>query len=113
MPRHLGGFTNDAITDYQGSRGLMAMNSPVNGARSTMNTYLLDGAQNTDRLVFAMAMNAPLDSVQEFRIQSSSATAEFSQAGGGVVDVVTKSGGRQWHGTTVGNTATLPLPADA
>jgi hypothetical protein len=99
IPRQLGGFTNDIQSDYQGSRGLVQMNAPVNGARSTANTYLLDGASNTDRLVFAMAMNAPLESVQEFRIQSSSATAEFAQAGGAVVDVVTKSGSKRLHGS--------------
>jgi hypothetical protein len=99
IPRQLGGFTNDVQSDYQGSRGLVQSNPPVNGARSTMNTFLLDGAVNADRLVFAMAANPPLESVQEFRIQSSQASAEFSQAGGAVVDVVTKSGGRQFHGS--------------
>ena len=99
VPRQLGGFTNDSYTDYQGNRGLMQSNPPVNGARSSANTWLLDGAVNTDRLVFAMAVNPPLESVQEFRIQSSLAPAEFSQAGGAVVDVVTKSGGRQFHGS--------------
>jgi hypothetical protein len=99
IPRQLGGFTNDAYSDYQGSRGLVQSNPPVNGARSSSNTYLLDGAANTDRLVFAMAANPPLESVQEFRIQSSMAPAEFPQGGGAVVDVVTKSGGRQFHGS--------------
>lgn len=99
IPRQLGGFTNDSYTDYQGNRGLMQSNPPVNGARSSANTWLLDGAVNTDRLVFAMAVNPPLESVQEFRIQSSLAPAAFSQAGGAVVDVVTKSGGRQFHGS--------------
>ena len=99
VPRQLGGFTNDAYSDYQGSRGLVQDMPPVNGARPVMNTYLLDGAVNADRLVFAMAVNPPLESVQEFRIVSSIASAEFSQAGGAVVDVVSKSGGRQFHGT--------------
>ncbi|HEV2444459.1 MAG TPA: carboxypeptidase-like regulatory domain-containing protein, partial [Candidatus Sulfopaludibacter sp.] len=99
IPRQLGGFTNDANSDYQGSRGLVQSNPPVNGARSSANTWLLDGAVNTDRLVFAQAINPPLESVQEFRIQSSMAPAEFSQAGGAVVDVVTKSGGRNFHGS--------------
>ena len=99
IPRQLGGFTNDARSDYQGSRGLVQSNPPVNGARPTANTYLLDGGTNTDRLVFAMAINPPLESVQEFRIQSSMASAEFSEAGGAVVDVVTKSGGRKFHGS--------------
>ena len=99
IPRQLGGFTNDVNSDYQGARGLVQQNAPVNGARSTENTYLLDGAVNTDRMVFAMAVEPPLESVQEFRIQSSMAPAEFSQAGGAVVDVVSKSGAKQFHGS--------------
>jgi Carboxypeptidase regulatory-like domain len=99
VPRQLGGFTNDIASDYQGARGLVEQNAPVNGARSTMNLYLLDGAANTDRLVFAMALEPPLESVQEFRILTSQASAAFSQAGGGVVDVVTKSGGKAFHGS--------------
>jgi len=99
VPRQLGGFTNDVNSDYQGARGLVQQNAPVNGARSTQNTYLLDGAVNTDRMVFAMAVEPPLESVQEFRIQSSMAPAEFSQAGGAVVDVVSKSGAKQFHGS--------------
>lgn len=99
IPRQLGGFTNDVISDYQGSRGLVALNPPINGARSTMNSYLLDGAVNTDRNVFAMAVNPPVEGVQEFRIVSSLAPAEFAQSGGGVVDVVTKTGGAKLHGS--------------
>jgi hypothetical protein len=99
VPRQLGGFTNDVVSDYQGARGLVQQNAPVNGGRPTMNVYTLDGAVNTDRLVFAMAIEPPLESVQEFRILTSQASAEFAPAGGAVVDVVTKSGQKKFHGT--------------
>lgn len=100
IPRHLSGFVHDANNDVQqGSRGAVAVNPPVNGARSDMNYFLLDGAGNTDRNTFAMVITPPLESVQEFRIQTSAAGAAFPTAGGGVVDVVTKSGGREFHGS--------------
>ena len=99
VPRQLGGFGHDIINDLQPVRGAVALNPPIHGARSTMNFYLLDGVSNTDRHVFAMAVHPPLESVQEFRIQTSLASAEFPQAGGGVVDVVTKSGSREYHGS--------------
>jgi len=98
VPRQLGGYTNDVASDYQGARGLVQQNAPVNGNRATMNAYTLDGALNTDRMVFAMAIEPPLESVQEFRIVTSQASAEFSPAGGAIVDVVTKSGQKQFHG---------------
>ena len=98
IPRQLGGFTHDIMNDLQAGRGAVALNPPVNGARSTGNSYMLDGAYNTDRNTFAIAVTPLLESVQEFRIQSSLAPAEFAQSGGAVVDVVTKSGSRSFHG---------------
>jgi outer membrane receptor protein involved in Fe transport len=100
IPRQLGGFTHDLDNDVQaGSRGSVALNPPINGARSSMNAELLDGAYNTDRNTFAIAITPPLESVEEFRIQSSLAPAAFAQAGGGVVDVATKSGSQTFHGS--------------
>lgn len=48
IPRQLGGFGHDIVTDNQESRGTVGLNPPINGARSTMNTFLLDGAMNTE-----------------------------------------------------------------
>jgi outer membrane receptor protein involved in Fe transport len=98
IPRQLGGFGHDIINDVQENRGSVAMNPPINGARSTMNTYLLDGGMNTDLNTRAIAVNPPIESVQEFRILSSLPSAESAQSGGGVADVVTKSGGQVFHG---------------
>ena len=99
IPRQLGGFVHDVNNDVQeGTRGSVALNPPIDGARSTMNTFLVDGAYDTDRNTFAIAVYPPTDSVQEFHIQSSLASAEFPQSGGGAIDVVTKSGTKQLHG---------------
>src|SRR4051812_48552108 len=67
-----------------------------------MNTSLLDGAYDTDRNTFAIAVYPPMDSVREFHIQSTLAPAEFPQSGGGAIDVVTKSGGKNFHGSGFG-----------
>jgi outer membrane receptor protein involved in Fe transport len=99
VPRHLGGFGHDIINDLQENRGAVAFNPAIHGARSTMNIHLLDGALNSDRNTFAIAVNPPLDAVQEFRILTSLAPAEYPQAGAAVVDVVTRSGERQFHGS--------------
>lgn len=109
IPRQLGGFVHDIINDLQEGRGAVALNPPVNGARSTANRYILDGAYNTDHNTFAIAVTPLLESVEEFRIQTSLAPAEFAQSGGAVVDVVTKSGSRTFHGNAfeyLGNEAT-------
>ena len=100
IPRQLGGFVHDVNNDVQeGSRGSVAFNPPINGARSTQNTFLLDGSYDTDRNTFAIAVYPPMDSVAEFHIQSSLAPAEFPQSGGGAIDLVTKGGTRNFHGS--------------
>lgn len=99
IPRQLSGLVHDIINDVQQGRGATALNAPINGARSYMNTYILDGAYNTDRTAFAVAVIPPMDSVQEFRIQASGGSAEFAQSGGGIIDVVTKPGTRAFHGS--------------
>ena len=99
IPRQLGGFVSDQVNSVQANRGATALNPPINGARSYMNAFLIDGANDTDRNTFAIAVEPPMDSVQEFRIDTSAATAEFSQAAGGIMDVVTKSGSLAWHGS--------------
>ncbi len=99
IPRQLGGFGHDVNNDVQeGTRGSVALNPPINGARSTMNSFLVDGAYDTDRNTFAIAVYPPTESVAEFHIQTSLASAEFPQSGGGAIDVVTKSGTKRLHG---------------
>lgn len=100
IPRQLGGFVHDVVNDVQeGPRGAVAVNPPINGNRSTMNAWLLDGAYDTDRNTYAIAVSPPLEAVQEFRVQSALPSAEFAQAGGGIMDAVTRSGGQQYHGS--------------
>jgi outer membrane receptor protein involved in Fe transport len=100
IPRQMGGFVHDVANDVQeGSRGSVALNPPINGSRSTMNAFLLDGAYDTDRNTFAIAVYPPMESVREFHSQTSLASAEFPQAGGGAIDVVTKSGTAALHGS--------------
>ena len=70
----------------------------INGARANQNEYLLDGAPNS-----APAQNQPVvfpsaDVVEEFKVDTSGYSAEFGRAGGGVFNVVTKSGGSQFRG---------------
>jgi hypothetical protein len=98
VPRQLGGFTHDINNDQQGNRGAVAFNAPVNGARSDQNGYILDGAYDTDLNVRAISVVPLMETVAEFRIQTSLAPAEFEQSGGAIIDVVTKPGSQKFHG---------------
>lgn len=71
----------------------------VNGAGSAQVNYQLDGTDHNDSYI---SMNLPFpnpDALQEFNLQSSNFTAEYGNAGGGVVNVVTRSGTNEFHGT--------------
>lgn len=97
VPRHLGGFVHDVVSDVQPARGELALNPPVNGVRGTANTFLLDGVLNTDGNTNAVVVNPPIHAVQEFRLQTSFSPAEFGYSGGGVVNMISRQGSEQLH----------------
>ncbi len=74
----------------------------ANGAREIQNTYLLDGIDNKNKIVgfdgsAAQSIEPVIDGVQEFKVQTSTFSAEFGQAAGAVVNVTLKSGTNQFH----------------
>jgi outer membrane receptor protein involved in Fe transport len=71
----------------------------VNGQRESSTNILLDGASNNDEFAGAIGQQVPLDSVQEFSVLTSNFTAEYGRASGGIVNVVTKGGTNEFHGT--------------
>lgn len=71
----------------------------INGQRSASTSILLDGAENVDLFTAGIGQVIPLDSVQEFSVMTSNFGAEFGRASGGVVNLVTKSGSNQFHGS--------------
>src|SRR4051812_34371854 len=70
----------------------------VGGGRSGSQELLLDGAANTTPDINRGVINPPVDSVQEFKVQSNSYDAEFGRTSGGVINVITKSGTNDYHG---------------
>ncbi|HLM01146.1 MAG TPA: TonB-dependent receptor [Pyrinomonadaceae bacterium] len=72
----------------------------VNGARSSQNTYTVDGADITDRGSNLTIQAYPsVDSIGEFRVLRSLYPAESGRSGGGQVNVVTRSGTDRFSGT--------------
>jgi hypothetical protein len=71
----------------------------VNGARPDQISYNLDGANNQDLM---SNTNNPFpfpDALQEFSVQTNSFDVQYGANAGAVVNVVTKSGTNNWHGT--------------
>src|SRR5207253_9458107 len=71
----------------------------VNGGRQDSVTYLLDGGVNNNLLSNGFVLNPNPDMVEEFRILTSTYSAEYGRNAGGIVSVVTKSGTNTFHGT--------------
>jgi len=71
----------------------------INGQRQASTNILLDGAANNDEFTSSVGQLVPLDSVQEFSVITSNFSAQFGRASGGIVNVATKSGTNELHGT--------------
>jgi Carboxypeptidase regulatory-like domain len=71
----------------------------IGGNRPNANYFLLDGVTNTDPTFNTQNISLSPDAVQEFQVQTGSYAAELGGAGGGQINIVTRSGGRQFHGT--------------
>ena len=74
----------------------------IGGNRPNANYFLLDGATNTDPTFNTLNFSPSPDSVQEFKVQTGSYSAEMGGAGGGQINIVTRTGGNQFHGTGYG-----------
>ncbi len=70
----------------------------VNGNRESSNNYLYDGIDNNDRLTLAIVVRPAVEAIKEFKIQTNLFSAEQGRNPGGQVNVVTKSGGNDFHG---------------
>ena len=81
----------------------------INGQRDRSNNYTLDGTDNNDPWFNNSALNQvgitgapatllPIDAIQEFNLQSQF-PAEYGRNTGGVVNIITKSGTNEFHGS--------------
>ena len=71
----------------------------IGGNRPNANYFLLDGATNTDPTFNTLNFSPSPDSVQEFKVQTGSYTADIGGAGGGQINIITRSGTNDFHGT--------------
>lgn len=90
-------YIGNQVDQTSDSRG-----GSVNGARSDQTNVTLDGLDDNDQLngfAFTGAMRATLDSLQEFRVTTSNYDAASGRSSGAQVNLVTKSGTNNFHGS--------------
>ncbi|HZT69053.1 MAG TPA: carboxypeptidase regulatory-like domain-containing protein [Terriglobia bacterium] len=94
-----GQFTSTGFAIQQVSGDLNAGNLSVNGMREADNGFLLNGATVQEAAFSGTAAIPNLDSIQEFKIITNSYDAEYGNYSGGQINVTTKSGTNEFHGS--------------
>jgi len=71
----------------------------ANGQRPRDNNYLLDGVDNNETWLQTVVVFPSVDALDEFKLQTSTYSAEFGRSLGGVVNIQIKSGSNAFHGS--------------
>ncbi len=71
----------------------------ANGQRSRDNNYMLDGVDNNETWLQTVVIFPSVESLDEFKLQTSTYSAEFGRSLGGVVNIQIKSGSNDLHGS--------------
>jgi hypothetical protein len=88
------------LSDEVGVGLTSTMSISVNGARRNAVNWLVDGVMNVDVGSNITLLSTPtLESIEQFKIITSSYAAEWPRSGGGIVNVVTKSGTSKYSGS--------------
>jgi hypothetical protein len=82
-----------------GDRGTQISLIRINGSPLATNNFLVDGLSSSNPYVPDTNINPTVDAVQEFKVQSNTMSSEYGFTLGGVVNLVTKSGTNDYHGS--------------
>ncbi|MGH9674094.1 MAG: carboxypeptidase regulatory-like domain-containing protein [Bryobacteraceae bacterium] len=85
------------VRRLRGSVG-QAVGMSANGARDTQNRFYYDGIEAMDLDSYSFSFSPSIDAINEFKVQSSTYSAEVGGAPGGQVNLSTKSGTNAFHG---------------
>jgi hypothetical protein len=100
LARTLPGVILPSGSPLYNNAGNEATQFSINGQRPRANNYLLDGTENNDISITGVAQPFNIaDAVEEASAQTGNFGVEFGRAGGGILNVVTKSGTNKlaWH----------------
>ncbi len=96
----IGSANRDYLQIFQQAPGVVGAGNPnVLGGANLENSYMIDGVNTTDSVTHTFSFNMNFDAIQEVALQTSGYAAEYGRASGGVVNVVTKSGGNEFSGS--------------
>ncbi len=96
IPLQLGGSTE--IVEVTGAPPLV--DTTLNGGRGRDNNFTVNGGDGNDQFAGLPAIQPSPDAIAEFRVLTNTFDAEYGRNSGAVVNVVTKSGSNDFHGST-------------
>lgn len=91
-----------AMPTSQGSTHSFRGGFNVAGAREMQNNFLLDGVDNNDNTVGIITVRPSMEIIQEFKVQTNSYAADAGRFAGGQINISTKSGTNELHGSLLG-----------
>ncbi len=92
-------YLTAGVSEQKGGGGGDNDNMRINGDRPRSNDYILDGTTIEQPVFGGQSMDPAVDSIQEFRVETNSMSAEYGKSSGGVIIAVTKSGTNSFHGS--------------
>ena len=98
LGRHFYDLTALSAGVTSGAGSTNTFNFSVNGQREYANSIKIDGVESTSNRTQDITATPSVDAVEEFKVATSSYSAEFGGSAGGEVSIQTKSGTNQWHG---------------
>jgi len=91
--RPVGGYSQFPVDSFGAS------SASISGGAPSSNNYMIDGAAADTVNSGTFTIFLSVDSIEEFRIITRNASAEYGRTGGGVVNVISKSGTNEFHGS--------------
>jgi hypothetical protein len=88
-----------ATSEGFANRGVSVSAIRISGGVVGQNSSLLDGVSNENYYVGEIGINVKSDGIQEYRILTGVIPAQFGYTAGGVINVITRSGGDKFHGS--------------
>ncbi len=82
-----------------GVPGASFSNPSIHGQWNRMNIHLLDGLNNTNYIGNMYVIPPIVDAIEEFKVQSHNDKAEFGGVLGGIINVISKTGTNEFHGS--------------
>jgi len=88
-----------SLQNPAGQNPFAAGNFQIGGGASNQSAAFLDGGPLNNAYFNMLALTPTQDSIQEFKVQTNNLSAEFGRFAGGVINLTTKSGSNEYHGT--------------